>query len=56
VANISIDKNLLFVYKEILQKKAELITSTDFIKEFLKILPSKSSILKRNIDSEIKLT
>jgi predicted DnaQ family exonuclease/DinG family helicase len=56
ICNVSEDKNLKFVYNEILWKKTNLITSGDFLKEFLKILPIKSSLLKRNIDSEVNIS
>lgn len=56
IANISSDKNLKFVYNEILLNSTKLITSEDFVKEFLKSFPNKNKFLKRNIDSDIKIS
>ena len=56
IANISQEKNFKFVYNEILWNKSNLITPTDFIKEFLKTFPSKDKNLTRKIDSEINIT
>jgi len=56
IANSSSDKSFNFVYNEILNNKKELISGSEFIKELLKVIPSKWSILKRNIDSEIEIS
>ena len=56
IANILEDKNLKFVYNEILNNNTKLITASDFIKEFLKIFPENKKPLKRNINSEIEIT
>jgi predicted DnaQ family exonuclease/DinG family helicase len=55
IANNSVDKNLEFVYKNILWNKLIPISNDAFLKEFLKTFPSKPKNLKINIDSEIDL-